>query len=43
VKLWYLAAGEMFAAISIEQILVVLVTLNLIVLSFAAYRIMRRK
>ena len=35
--------GEMLAAISIGQILAVLVTLNLIVLSFAAYRIMRRK
>jgi hypothetical protein len=33
----------MFAAISIGQVLAVLVTLNLIVLSFAAYRILRRK
>jgi hypothetical protein len=33
----------MFAAISIGQVLAVLVTLNLIALSFAAYRIMRRK
>lgn len=35
--------GEMLAAITIGQILAVLLTLNLIVLSFAAYRIMRRK
>jgi hypothetical protein len=35
--------GEMLAAISIGQILAVLVTLNLIALSFVAYRIMRRK
>jgi hypothetical protein len=33
----------MFAAISIGQILAVLLTLNLIALSFAAYKIMRRK
>jgi hypothetical protein len=33
----------MFSAISIGQIFAVLVTLNLLVLSFAAYRIMRRK
>jgi hypothetical protein len=36
-------SDAMLAAISIGQILAVLVTLNLIVLSFAAYRIMRRK
>ncbi len=35
--------GEMLAAISIGQILAVLVTLHLIALSFAAYVIMRRK
>jgi UPF0716 family protein affecting phage T7 exclusion len=35
--------AEMLAAISIGQILAILLTLNLIVLSFAAYRIMRRK
>jgi hypothetical protein len=33
----------MLAAISIGQILAVLLTLNLIGLSFAAYRILRRK
>ena len=33
----------MLATISIGQILAVLVTINLIVLSFAAYRFMRRK
>jgi hypothetical protein len=33
----------MSAAISIGQILAVLLTLNLIALSFAAYRILRRK
>jgi hypothetical protein len=33
----------MFAAITIGQVLAVLVTLNLIGLSFVTYRIMRRK
>jgi len=33
----------MFAAITIGQVLAVLVTLNLIGLSIVAYRIMRRK
>jgi hypothetical protein len=33
----------MLAAISIGQVLAVLVTLNLIVLSFATYTIMRQK
>jgi len=33
----------MFSSISIGQILAVLVTLQLIALSFVAYRIMRRK
>jgi hypothetical protein len=33
----------MLAAISIGQILAILVTLNLIALSYAAYRISRRK
>ena len=35
--------GEMLAAITIGQVLAVLVTLNLIGLSIAAFVIMRRK